>query len=400
MKSKDLSTELPNALKRVDGKYTVPVLHLVLSLDMGGLEVVVVNFIKKMNKEQYLPMVCCLDSKGLLAEVLELEGIEVFSFQREPGFDIRLIFKLASAMKERRVKILHTHDWGAHVYGTLAAWIMKVPIVVHTQHGKLSPYTWKRKVFAFLMGRLIDQFVGVSEDISGFAKKSGWVPEGKIRTILNGINMEEHANSLFIADIDKVKIRQELGIPLDATVIMNVARLSEEKDHFTLLKAFSYLKDRFDSLFLVIVGDGPLMGTLKWYASNLEIEKNVTFTGMRRDVPVLLRCADLFVLSSKSEGISISLLEAMAAGLPVIATDVGGNSQLVIHGKTGLLVSPQSPQRLAEAFLELFHNRSLTKQMGESGFSRVNTGFGMDKMIHQYQEVYDNLLKARRLCRV
>lgn len=375
----------------------VPLMHLVLSLEMGGLEMLLVNFIKSTNQSKFLTTVCCLDEEGVLANDLKNIDVDVLSLNRKPGLDLKLIFKLARLIKEYRVQILHTHNWTAHFYGFLATRFIKSPVIIHTQHGKLDPYNWKKKFLAPFTGLYVDRFIGVSDDISNFAKLSHWVPKNKIMTILNGAE----PRSLAVATLSQTqKVKRQLGIPYQTKILINVARLTDIKDHRTLLNAFAILKKDFDDIHLLIVGDGPLMEELKAYTSHLGLSESVTFAGTRLDVPKLLAIADIFALSSKSEGISVALIEAMLSNLPVVATSVGGNIEVVQDGKTGFLVPPEKPENLSEAIGILLKNQKLRKSMGEKGHLIATQNFSMEGMIVKYMDVYTSALGLNKHARL
>jgi sugar transferase (PEP-CTERM/EpsH1 system associated) len=364
------------------------IIHLVLNLKMGGLETWVVNFSKKIKESRFLPMVCCLESNTDLGQSLKDNEIPIVTLDKKEGYDFFLPVRLAKIMRDYQAPLLHTHNWDAHLYGTFAARIASVPVIIHTQHGAFHHRSWKNDLLRPMLGRLIDQFVGVSEGVSLFAKQSRWAPEEKVMTIINGVDPTPYRNP---SGTGRIKIREAISIPLDAPVIINVARMNEVKDHDTLLKAFASLKT-IPSAHLMLVGDGDLCSALKETAVGMGIEKFVHFMGMRTDVPDLLRAADLFVLSSLSEGISLSLLEAMSAGLPVVATDVGGNPSVVLANKTGLLVPPRNPARMANAMQMILGDKTFAKTMGEAGYARVLSDFSFNKMADAYMGRYKELL--------
>ena len=373
----------------------IRIIHLVLNLKMGGLETWVVHFAKKIKDNQFSPMVCCLESNTDLGASLKDHDIPVVTLDKREGYDFFLPGRLAKMMRDYQSPLLHTHNWDAHLYGTVAARIASVPVIIHTQHGAFHHRSWKNDLLRPILGRCIDRFIGVSDGVSLFAKQSRWAPEEKVMTIINGVDPTPYRSPL---EADRIRIRASLSIPLDAPIIINVARMNEVKDHDTLLKAFCILKATIPSAHLMLVGDGNLCPLLKGTAVRMGIEKFVHFIGIRTDVPDLLRAADLFVLSSLSEGISLSLLEAMSAGLPVAATDVGGNPSVVVANKTGLLVPPRNPAQMASVIQMILDDKALSKTMGEAGYGRVLSHFSFNQMADAYMGLYRELLIKKR-CR-
>jgi sugar transferase (PEP-CTERM/EpsH1 system associated) len=369
----------------------IVVLHLVLSLEIGGLETMVVNLVKKIKGDGFSPMICCLESKTDLAKTLTGYDIPVFTLGKKEGYDLSVIGKLIKILKAHPVTLLHTHNWDAHLYGTPAALFSPVRAVVHTQHSELQYRSWKNDLLRPILGRWIDQFVGVSEPSSAFARESGWVPKEKVTTFINGI---DPAPFLSLDETHRVQMRQSLNIPISAPVLINVARHSLVKDHKTLIAAFAIVQST-QPVHLILVGDGPLRPNLEEIVLKEGLTQWVHFVGMRSDVAALLHAADLFVMSSLTEGTSISLLEAMSAGLPAVLTDVGGNRSVVIGGKTGLLVPSQNPQALANAITTVLEDKQLAKVMGESGREQVLRHFHSDQMVTRYKELYKTLLRQK-----
>jgi sugar transferase (PEP-CTERM/EpsH1 system associated) len=369
----------------------IRIIHLVLNLKMGGLETWVVNFAKRIKESGFSPMVCCLEDNIDLGQSLKDHDIPIVTLMKKEGHDLFLPSRLAKTMRDYQPHLLHTHNWDAHLYGTVAARMTPIPVVIHTQHGAVHDRSWKNDLLRPILGRLIDQFVGVSEGVSLFAKKSRWVPAQRVITLVNGVDPTAYRNPVAA---DTTTIRQALAIPINAPVLINVARMSAVKDHTTLLEAVSMLQAT-SSVHLMLVGDGELCPRLKGIAVKLGIEKVVHFVGMQNHVAAFLGAADLFVLSSLSEGISLSLLEAMSAGLPVVATDVGGNPNVVVAGKTGLLVPPRNPIALAGAIQTILEDKPLATTMGYAGRARVFSHFHSNQMAIAYMDLYKKLLNKK-----
>jgi glycosyltransferase involved in cell wall biosynthesis len=262
----------------------------------------------------------------------------------------------------------------------MAAWISGRPGVVHTKHGRNYPKD-KKKVFGNrLASWLSDKIVAVSGDAAEVARHVEKVPDRKIEIIWNGIDVER-----FFA----VEVR-----PSISQRAIHVARLIyPTKDQVTLLHAVRRVVDAEPGFSLDIVGDGPYRAELEALCDELKLRRHVRFLGQRDDVHALMSQADMFVLSSITEGLSITLLEAMATGLPIVATRVGGNPEVVADGETGLLVPPRSPDALAEAILRLVRDPQSARRMGAAARQRAELSFDIRRVVARYEELYRSVLR-------
>jgi sugar transferase (PEP-CTERM/EpsH1 system associated) len=361
----------------------VRVVHLVLSLHVGGLEKVVLDLTRHTDPQTFDTRVLCLQDSGPLRPRIEALGMSVDSLGlRELGKG-RTLFRLVRWLRQARPHVLHTHNPTPHLFGALAARAAGVPVVVHTKHGRNYPDSPRAVVWNRLASWLSDRVVAVSADAAEVARQVEHVPGRKVQVIRNGVDLAE-----FAAPAGPV--------PRAAKRAVHVARLNDlVKDQTTLLRAARLVADRDPAFRLTIVGDGPDGPRLTALADELGLRQHVQFLGFRSDVRSLLGSADLFVLSSLTEGISLTLLEAMAAGLPVVATEVGGNREVVVPGETGLLVPAGSPAALAEAMLTVLQDPDQARRMGGAGRRRVEERFGLPSMIRGYEQLYLSLLAWR-----
>ncbi len=366
--------------------------HVVLGLNVGGLERMVLRLLERTPRDRFSPLVCVLEGPGALARELERLDVPLAEVPRRRGLDPRLAIRLAAWLRREGVALVHTHNPAPHLYGALAAALARgaagePPRVVHTKHGRNYP-TVRRKVIANrVASALTDRVVAVSDDARAVAIEVEGVDPSRVVTILNGVDTDE-----IRPGGDARAARARLGAPEEGFHVGCVARLSPEKDHATLLEAFARLRARRASAHLTLVGDGPLRGALERDAARLGIAGAVTFAGMRSDVPALLPAFDVFALASRTEGISLTLLEAAAAGVPLVATRVGGNAEVLGGGEAGLLVPAGAPDALAAA-LEAVAARPDRAELGRRGRARVVARFGADRMARAYGELYDELLE-------
>jgi glycosyltransferase involved in cell wall biosynthesis len=295
-----------------------------------------------------------------------------------PGFRWRAVRQLKNAFKQHDVHVVHTHNTGAMIYGVLAARWARVPAVIHTRHGQRFGAS-RRQTWTFAaLSRWMDRVVGVSQDSGQQCLREG-VPPNRVRTIWNGIDLTRFAYTG--------------SCPGGPAVL--VARLVPEKDLPTLLQAAALVVRREPTFRLQVAGDGPCMTEARLTIQDLDLQDHVQLLGECRDVPAVLRQASLFVMSSRTEGISLTLLEAMACGLPIVATRVGGNTEVVQDGQTGWLVPAGDVQELANAVERLWRNVEEAQQFGRAGRERVVQHFDVQRMVSQYEDLYREVLAER-----
>ncbi len=366
------TTTVPLARAASASRRRVKVCHLSMTLQMGGLERLLVDFGRLHDAARFELRFVAVDLLGAPAEELRTMGFDVDSLQFSAVGKLRMLRNLVSLLKREQIDVLHTHNTYPHFYGTLAARLAGVPIVVNTQHGRGCGNGWKDRLQFRLANRLSEQVVGVSEDATRLCRDQDWRSAGRISCIWNGIDLERFA------------VRPLPAVPH----AISVARLSKEKDFGTLLRAVALARAEVPEFRLTIVGDGAERASLEQLTDELGLRDVVTFLGERRDIPELLSQASFFVSSSKTEGISLTLLEAMAVGLPILTTRVGGNPEVVQEGVTGRLVEPLNPDALASGIVEMCRDRQTREQMGKAGRERVEEHFNVRRMIGRYEELY------------
>jgi sugar transferase (PEP-CTERM/EpsH1 system associated) len=345
--------------------------HVSLGLEMGGMEKLLVEFARHADPKRYQLQFVCLEGRGSLANEVEALGWPVEALGKRPGVRLGLILKLARLFRRLNLDVVHTHNETACIYGVPAARLARVPLVLNTRHGQgFAPGGRRTRVFTFA-ARLADRVVCVSNDAAALSIRSG-IPQGRVTTILNGI------------DTQKFVFRG----PCAMGPAIVVARLVEAKNIDALIRAAVLIRKQIPQFRVRIVGDGPCRLALEALVAELGLQPSVAFIGEADDVPWQLQQASMFVLPSLSEGVSLSILEAMAAGLPVVATRVGGNLEVVHEGETGFLVPVQDPAKLAEAMVRLAADRELARRMGAAGRRRVESCFDVRAMVRAYEDLY------------
>lgn len=359
------------------------VLHLVSTLGIGGQEMVILSLVKHLDRERFDTMVMAMHEGGPIADRIEALGVAVEVVAGPWLSGVPLVRKLVDRIRAYQPDVLHTHNPGPHQHGAAARLFTRTPVLIHTKHGRNTFPTRIGQWGEQFAGRFTDRVVPVSTDAAVVARNLDRVPQHKLQVIHNGIalNGSHCANVL------------PLGRPPRA---VHVARLNRVKDQPTLLAAARLVADQLPGFTIDIVGDGPARDIVHAEAERLDLSEVVRFHGMRDDVNRFLAEADLFILPSLSEGIAITLLEAMAAGLPVVATDVGGNREVVISGETGALVPVGDPEAVAAAIIYVLTNPEMARRWGAAGRERVATDFNIERTVMAYQDAYIELLGNRR----
>ncbi|MEK7703135.1 MAG: glycosyltransferase [Nitrospirota bacterium] len=366
------------------------IMHLTFSLDVGGLENVVLNLSKKIDKNRYCQRVCSLTSRTAMAAEFEQCGIPVHRLNKRDGLDPFLPSRLSRLLQEHQVHILHTHNPGPFFYGFLGAKLSETTKLVHTEHSSLPRnYRLMSKIISFF-SRGFEKIISDSHSVTEHMIVVQGLPAEKIATIYNGIDTDLYATAL-----RDEALLSEFGIPMGSKIIGAVGRLESEKNHATLLSAFQKVSRIIPNAYLVIVGDGTLRDQLTAQARSLHIDTHVVFLGSRRDVYRLLPLFDLFVLPSKSEGLPLAILEAMAAKIPIVATRVGGIPEIIRDQETGWLVPPEDSAAMGEGIVALLLDRKRANSFSEAAFKVVVSRFSIQAMVSQYEVIYEEAFKKK-----
>jgi glycosyltransferase involved in cell wall biosynthesis len=363
------------------------VLHV---MQVAGAEVLVAETIRRLGT-RIDPTILCLDAIGPLGEQLQAEGVPVVAFGRRPGRDWRVVRLLARELRDRRIDVIHAHQYTPFFYSALARVAAGGrPRLMFTEHGRHYPDvvgTSRRVINRLLLARLATETNAVcrfSADALKAVDGFSGVPVGVVE---NGIDP-----SRYRSDGDVRAARQLIGLDVDREYVANIARFHPVKDQASLVVAFRTVASARDDVDLLLVGDGPLRPQLEEQVHRLGLDARVKFLGIRRDVPDVLAAATVFCLNSVSEAASLTLMEAMAAGRPVVVTNVGGNPEIVREGVEGLLVPRRDPVALAAALLQVLDSPALARRMGEAGAVRVRDVYRIDRTVQRYFDLYAGMI--------
>ncbi len=368
------------------------IVHIIYRLGIGGLENGLVNLINRLPADRYRHTIICLTDSTDFSKRIQRSDVEVFQIHKQPGQDWGSFLKVFKLLKKLKPAIVHTRNLAAIEY-QFCAWLAGVNYRVHGEHGwdVFDPdgdnvkYQWLRRLF----GLMIHRFIPLSQHLQDYLQTKVGISAHKITRICNGVDTK-----IFYPASGERQTPDACPLALnDKVVIGTVGRMHGVKDQSTLVKAF-ILACQESAVFagrtcLFLIGDGPLHQQAIDLLAQNGLAGQCWLPGERNDIAEILRSLDVFVLPSKSEGISNTLLEAMASGLPVIATNVGGNPELVLNETTGYLVEKENPAAMAKAILELVSNDAKRKQLAQASYQRAQQQFSIDSMVACYQSVYD-----------
>ena len=357
--------------------------HLLPTFGMGGQERVALDLAvgQKARGHEVLGVSLGEGTDGPLADEFRAHGIAVDTrtkWPRQVGIDLSLPARLAQLFRSRHIDVVHTHNPQPLIYGAPAGKLAGAT-TVHTRHGE-NPSPFLRRMLRRLSGTLADAYVCVSEETADFARAEHDVAPEKIRVIRNGIDLDRFDPARPLRD----EVRRELGIPLDAWVVGTVGRVVQEKNHQLLVDAMAPLCAA--GAHLVLVGDGADLAALRECATT-----NMHLLGVRRDAPRVMQAYDVFCMSSRSEGLPLVILEAMASALPIVSTAVGGIPNVVTDGKTGLLTPPGDAAALRAALTRVREDDALGASIATAGRALALSEYSARTMVDRYLSLYEQL---------
>lgn len=393
-------TEPPFPAVRGDAHPAPPlVAHVIFNLDVGGLENGLVNLINHIPESHFRHTIICLTDYSDFRLRIRRNDVTFFALNKPSGIGIVVYLKLWRLIRRLRPDIVHTRNLAA-LEGQLSAALAGAPIRIHSEHGRdmgdldgsNRKYQWLRR----LHKPLVHHYVALSRDLEGYLHDKINIAPEKITQIYNGVDTE-----LFHPPQGE---RENLAGPgfdsPDLFIIGTVGRMQGVKDPLTLVRAFILLlqsaPDARKRLRLVMIGEGPLRAEAQRMLDEAGARGLAWLPGARNDIPTIMRGLDLFVLPSLAEGVSNTILEAMASGLPVVATRVGGNSELVEAGRTGQLVPPDDPQAMAETLSRYLDDREECRRQGLAARGKAERFFSIEAMAQNYMNVYDRQLQGRQ----
>ncbi len=370
--------------------------HVIHHLMIGGLENGLVNLINHIPSEKYRHAIICIEDYSDFHQRIQRSDVQIFAMHRSKGNNLSLLWKLFRLFRKIKPTIVHSRNTSA-LDSLLPAVLAGVPYRIHGEHGwdvdDLTGRNTKKQWLRRFYKPMIQQYIALSKHTEKYLYERIHVPTNRLVQIYNGVDTER----FFPAQVRRTLPAKHEFADSGQLVIGTVGRLQPVKDQKTLVNAFVCLlqqrPDLRDRIRLVLVGDGACLLDLKNAIEQANVTELVWLAGAREDIPDLLRCFDIFVLPSLAEGISNTILEAMATGLPIVATDVGGNSELIDADKTGKLVHTKHSAMMAEAITVYIDDPELRHAHGIAARQRVMERFTLDKMVSDYVGQYDQMHK-------
>jgi glycosyltransferase involved in cell wall biosynthesis len=359
----------------------IRILHLTEDMRRGGQENIIALLARGMDRDKYSSQVWCLSAGGEVAEELLRDGLGVRVLGLGGYYNPLNILRLALLLRRERFDILHAHGYFASTFGRLAGVLAGVPCMITHVHSIFHGLNRRNIAIDRLLNRFTRKIIFIARSAQDSFEREGYRFRDKAAVLYNGV---------------PAAIPQGAGPSGEKCVIVNVASLYAHKGQVFLLRAMKEALPRFPQAELWIVGDGPLRSTLEEESRKLGIGEKIVFLGKRTDVRALLSQARIFVLPSTREGVPLSILEAMAAGLPVVASKVGGIPEVVDEGKTGFLCPPGDPAALTAALVTLLEDPVRSRQMGRAGQQVFERKFDVRLMLERLDGLYQECLDRRR----
>jgi len=368
------------------------VLHLISRLGVGGVENQLLLVARHYDRSLLHPVVCCIREKGEMGREMEAAGIEVIALGRREvhGFDPSLVLQIAHLLRRRGVHILRAHQYEASLYGRLAVPVAPRALVVCSFHNIYRRRKWHRQKLNRFLSRFADRIVAVSECVKSDIVRYDSIPAEQVKVIYNGIDPAD-----FAGEVKADQVKASLGLPPHSRVVGTIGRMTPQKGQALLLEAIADLRKRMDPT-LLLVGDGPLRPSLERRAQELGIGDRVFFVGLRRDIYPLLRIMEVFALPSLWEGMGTAVIEAMAAGKAVVASDLAPLREIIPTSDLGILVRPNDEKSLREGIGQLLEDRGLSEEMGKRSREYALSRFPIQKTVSDYQDLFAEIENAER----
>jgi sugar transferase (PEP-CTERM/EpsH1 system associated) len=374
----------------------IKILHVVLSMETGGLENGIVNLVNHADSNKFCVDVLCLRERGELADrIVNPDSLVIFDDNKNYSI-LTAIKKIYYACKSRQYDIVHSHGFTTMLASLVAGRLANVANIMNGEHGTLYYSSKKHRLIQrYLFSRMRINLT-VSEQLKCEIIQRFNLKHDNFRPIINGVDTNK-----FITDSQSnSRLRNKLGLSPDDIIIGSVGRLVEVKNYKSLVNAFIRLSESHSNVHLVIAGDGPERINLEEQVSNNNVSSRVHFLGRRDDIPQIMNLLDIFVLPSFSEGLSNTLLEAMSCGTPVVASDVGGNNEIIIEGSTGFLYKSDNVDDLFTILHSLSGQKDKIRRLSKQSREHILANYSLSSMVENYEATYMELLTQYDIERV
>lgn len=364
----------------------INIMHITYDMRIGGTEMVIKNIIEASDKERFAMSIFCIEEPlGPWGIDMQNNGVSINSVSRKEGFDFSVIRAIRKRIKTNGINVVHCHQYTPWVYGTLATLGLKAK-VIFTEHGRFYPdsSSWKRRFINPVLAAMTDAITAISIATKNALVDYEFLNASRIQVIYNGIKALPNSNT-------QAETRRKYGIDDDTTLLGTIARLDPIKNHPMILRGLKQCVDMGLNVKLMIVGDGEQRQVIEELISNLDLTNHVILTGYISLPADLLAAFDIYLLTSFSEGTSMTLLEAMSIGKACVVTDVGGNAEVVKHELNGLVIESDNDEHLSLSIKRLMINPLDILKMAKSSKERYSTLFSADKMAFEFSKIYERL---------
>ncbi len=371
-------------------KKKIKIMHIQDSLNIGGMENGIINIANSLDPDIFESQMCCLTDRGAFADRLDPDKTKVYVMNQNDGIKIKHFLEIKELLINHSIDIVHTHNFAAGFKGIIAAYLAKIPAVIHGEHGSIQwEFALRRRFLSYLLSKFTDKIIYVSQGLEDYCTKKLFYPKKKGKVIINGVddNRFRKKNNIEFK-------KKEFGLKSDTFVIGMVGRLVPFKNHKFVLQVLSKIKKDIDDVILILVGDGRERNKLEKMCDQLGIQNSVILTGNRSDMDDIYSIFDIFVLPSfNGEGTSNVILEAMITGIPVLASDVPGNNKLIYNSENGFLFDPTNLSQLESLVRDFIKDASLKKSFGLKAKEYAKKHFVFKTMVESYSKIYLDLYK-------
>lgn len=366
------------------------IVRIITWLPRGGIERRLVAVLPRLNRPPFHVSLVCIRERGPLAEELEKAGVPVSVVPLRSRLDPRGLRMLARWMRDQQVDLVHSHMYRSNVPATIAARLAGVRQILCQVHNVDTWETSRQIMMERWLMRWRTAMLAVSEGVKRDIVSKLRCPPERVRVLYNGVDIQEYGSAK-----PEPELRHDLGIPPGHRLVVMLARLVPQKKHTRLLQALETIRNELPPTSVLLVGEGTLLGEIEHEVEERRLGDIVSFAGHRNDIPQILALSDLSVVTSDREGFSNAIVESLAAGVPVVATDVGGNSEAIVHGKCGFLVKPDDPAGLARALKTVLTDDTFRQRLSIAARQRAKR-FSLDRMLEETRRLYLELLSQAR----
>jgi glycosyltransferase involved in cell wall biosynthesis len=366
-------------------------LYVIVDLPVGGAEEHLLSLVRNLDRNRYAATVCCIGRSGQIGKEIEESGVKLVELRKlqKGGYDSEIVTLLREVLRREQTSLLHAHLYHANMYGRLAAFREDVPAVCSIHNTYINPKR-HRRLINWWLARRTSFIIAGSEAIKNDILRYDGVPSEKVRVIHYGVDVGKFGRPLA-----REKAREKLGLPTDRFYVGTVGRLEEQKGQNILVEAVARLRREGTEMTVLLIGSGREEKRLRAQVAREGVTDNVLFLGTRRDLPELFRAMDVFALPSLWEGLPLALLSAMASGLPVVVTPVGGIPEIVRDGGNGFLVPPGDPVALAATLRRVRGNPGEALTCGDAAAETVRVGYSQRRNAERIMEVYEEVLAGQ-----